>query len=107
VTHDELIGLIIGIRGDLLMHHHPDSRRDLGDRGLPDLVILGRNGLLFAEIKGPDGVLEKPQLRWARRLKEVDMLCSPECERMGSLWRVWQPAHWHSGDIRRELDQLR
>lgn len=107
MTHDELIGLILGIRGDLLMHHHPDSRRDLGDRGLPDLIILGRSGLLFAEIKGPDGVLEKPQRDWGDRLKAVDMLCGHDCERLGYLHLVWTPADWHSGRIREDLDVLR
>lgn len=108
MTHDELIQRIMEIRGgSLLMHHHPDSRRDLGDRGLPDLIIVGHHGLIFAEIKGADGVLEPGQRNWGDRLKEVDNLCGPECERSGWLYFVWGPADWYSGAIRDQLDCIR
>lgn len=52
----------------LLVFHDPDSRRSWGP-GFPDLVIAGRGVVLFAEVKGHDGVLSEHQREWGRKLE--------------------------------------
>ncbi len=53
----------------------------LGDRGFPDLVIVGRDHLLFRELKKMGGTLSKPQKVWRDSL-----LAS------GADWDMWFPS---------------
>lgn len=77
----------------LLVHHCPDSRRCEGDKGLPDLIIIGSRGVLFAELKGEDGETSAAQDEWLYAL-----------HRSGAPYSVWRPEDWWSGRI---IDTLR
>lgn len=48
----------------LLWHHCTDSRRCRGPRGFPDLVALGRRGIVLAELKSAGGETSAGQDRW-------------------------------------------
>jgi hypothetical protein len=80
---------------DLLWHHCPDSRRCQGRRGLPDLIIAGPRGVLFAELKDNGGETSANQDRWLLTLHG------------GSVpYAVWRPADWESGLIEAMLREL-
>jgi hypothetical protein len=78
----------------LLWHYCRDSRVCTGPDGLTDLVIAGRRGHLFAELKA-GGTLSEGQRAWRDAL-----LAS------GAPWRLWQPADWITGRIRAELESI-
>lgn len=80
----------------LLWHHCPDSRRCKGNRGFPDLVIAGPGGIIFAEVKGPDGETSAEQDLWGWTISD----------RKPARWRLWRPADLEDGTIERELRQL-
>lgn len=61
--------------------------------GFPDLVIVGRHGVLFRELKGTDGRLSPEQRAWITDLHEA-----------GHDVEVWRPKDWIDGRI---LAQLR
>jgi|SRR6185437_5833193 len=63
-----------------LYHFHSgDSRRDLGTRGFPDLVIVGRQ-LLFAELKTNYGKTSTHQNSWRWKIQLA-----------GVKWVKWTP----------------
>lgn len=64
-------------------------------QGWPDLVILGRDGALFAELKSADGRRTRSQVQVAMRLRQA-----------GLQYRLWRPEHWDDGTIARELAAL-
>jgi hypothetical protein len=74
----------------LLTYHTRDSRRSAP--GFPDLVIAGRFGVIFAELKSRAGNLTTQQQTW-----KWTLLAS------GQAWRLWRPADWESGHIEAEL----
>lgn len=76
----------------LLVHWCPDSRRCVGRRGFPDLVIAGPRGLLFREVKMEDGDTSPDQDLWAWTL--------------GRWWGIWRPSDWDSGTIGKQLLEL-
>jgi len=78
----------------LLHHHCRDSRYCDGNRGWPDLVIVGPQGVLFRELKSEDGRASRAQLRYIRQLRE--------------LWdaALWRPEDLDSGRIARELEEI-
>jgi hypothetical protein len=45
-----------------------DSRKNLGDHGFPDLVILAKDRVLFAELKSGGGERSPAQVTWHYRL---------------------------------------
>lgn len=59
--------------------------------GFPDLV-LARDRVVFAELKGDGGRLRPEQNEWGAVL-----------ERAGAEWYVWTPADWMAGDVDRVL----
>jgi hypothetical protein len=55
----------------------------LGDKGFPDVVLVGRGKLIFAECKTGAGRLTKHQREWKKALIEA-----------GALWYEWRPEDW-------------
>jgi hypothetical protein len=70
---------------------HPGNRR-----GWVDLVILGRRGGLFAELKSADGRRTVEQIRCAHHIAGA-----------GLQYRLWHPADLDDGTIDRELEAIR
>lgn len=79
----------------LRIYHTYDSRRSYS--GFPDLVLVGRGGHVFRELKATAGDYPTPeQQAW------LDALTAA-----GADTGVWRPSDWHSGRIAGELDRLR
>ena len=64
--HAVVEALIAAARlGGWLVSHHPDSRKLLGDPGIPDLTLAHPpRGVLFIEAKTRAGRLRAGQIRW-------------------------------------------
>jgi hypothetical protein len=77
----------------LLVYHTRDSRGSVP--GFPDLVIVGRGGVIFRELKSGAGKVTKAQTAWHEALVEA-----------GSNWGVWRPADWYDDGIMHELRAL-
>lgn len=95
MTHDELVECIAAAAVGLgeIYHFSRDSRR--ATPGFPDIVVAGRRGVLFAEIKTGGGRLRERQQDWKWML-----LAS------GQMWRCYGPDDWNSGLIQAELRQI-
>ena len=78
----------------LLLFHCRDSRGSLGS-GFPDLVIAGKKGYVFAELKSEYGALTPDQRKWGSALLEG-----------GGVWLVWRPADLVSGAIEKTLAEI-
>lgn len=82
--------------GKLLWHHCGDSRHCQGSPGLPDLIIAGPLGVLFAEVKpGEHSRLSPGQTSWAYMLR--------------ANWvrhTVWTAEALAGGQVRVDLDAL-
>ncbi len=74
----------------LLAYHTRDSRRSAP--GFPDLVLAGRGGVLFVELKSQGGQLSAHQQDWRYMLQAA-----------GQRWRLWRPADLEAGLVCREL----
>ena len=74
----------------LLCYHTHDSRRS--EPGFPDLVIVGRHGMLIRELKTERGKVTVAQTVWLNALT-----------RLGESAGVWRPAQLIDGAI---LDQM-
>lgn len=74
-------------------YHTFDSRRS--QPGFPDLVIVGRGGILYRELKTETGKVSAAQQAWLDALKAV-----------GADARVWRPEDLNSGTIWREIRRL-
>lgn len=59
--------------------------------GFPDLVLV-RERVIFAELKGAAGRLSAAQEDWGRALDGAR-----------AAWCVWRPTDWESGEIARQL----
>ena len=66
MTHDEIVAEIQrrARKRGLLSHYCRDSRRCTGHPGFPDLVIAGRHGTVFLEVKTGDGKRTPAQTTW-------------------------------------------
>ena len=71
MTHDEIVAEIRpGPAGrGVLTHYCPDSRRCEGDRGLPDLLLVGMYGATFLKVKTPNDTLRPEQTTWKHALR--------------------------------------
>jgi hypothetical protein len=83
----------------LLVHWCPDSRRCVGRRGFPDLVIAGPHAVIFREVKMADGDPSPDQDLWGW------ILSSDAASRMilPLRWEIWRPSDWDSGKIGGQL----
>lgn len=63
--------------------------------GFPDLVLVGRSGVLFRELKSATGTLGPDQLDWVDALQNA-----------GASIAVWRPVDLRSGRIAQELREV-
>ena len=92
--HAELQDSIVRACVSLGLHvHHCVMNRS--QAGFPDLVIIGRRGVLWRELKVPPDMVTREQ-----RLLGYDLLASRQD------WKVWTPAELASGEITRELEMI-
>jgi len=75
----------------LLCYHTHDSRRS--EPGFPDLVIVGRRGVLMRELKTERGKVTVAQTVWLNALDDVGVDAD-----------VWRPTDLINGTV---LDQIR
>jgi hypothetical protein len=64
-----------------MVYHTHDSRRS--EPGFPDLVIVGRHGVMFRELKAQGGRLSPEQETWIYGLRNADADAA-----------VWRPSDW-------------
>lgn len=96
MTHDELVKRIGALADDagVLWCYLPDSKRLRGHRGVPDMVLAGPRGLLFAEVKtGTE--LEPYQHVWQAMLTKGGTGCA-----------VWHPVALWDGTISRAIGSI-
>ena len=84
----------------LRAHWCPDSRKCVGQRGFPDLVIAGPRGHIFREVKMPAGETTPDQDMWGWTLEKGSRVLVPRT------WETWRPADWDSGLVGAQLVQL-
>lgn len=70
----------------LRTYHTYDSRRS--DPGFPDLVIVGRGGVIFAELKSTRGKVSLHQQAWWEDLTKA-----------GAEAYIWRPEDWEQIQI--------
>ena len=97
MTEDELLRAVTRMCEERLLRwtHHPDSRKDAGHKGFPDLVIAGPRGTVFAELKDNRKSLTPDQRQWGSVL-----------DKGGELWFIWRPRDLESGAIQKALDSI-
>lgn len=94
MTEDELLRKVQALakrRGWLSYHTH-DSRRS--DPGFPDLVLVRKDRLIFAELKSAKGRPTPEQSTWLISLGNTGA---------AEVW-LWTPASWDDGTILSVLD---
>jgi hypothetical protein len=97
MTEAELLGFVTALCDDrgLLWSHVPDSRQIQGDAGVPDLLIAGPYGTVFAELKDAYASLTPGQSTWRYRLQGA-----------GQFWFLWRPEDLLLGRIDHALDAI-
>jgi hypothetical protein len=97
MTERELVAEVTNLCDQLglLWHHCRDTRPCRGPRGLPDLIITGPRGVIFAELKSEDGATSPDQDLWLWTLRKG-----------GATIELWRPADLESGIVRALLEQL-
>lgn len=73
-------------------YHTFDSRRS--DPGFPDLVLVRRERLIFAELKSQTGNLTLPQMQWISALMKLEAPTDAAVQCF-----VWRPDQWLDGSI--------
>lgn len=98
MTELELLAAVVEQCGELglLWHHCTDSRSCHGASGFPDLVIAGRRGVIFAELKSDIGETSAEQDLWLWTLARTSILYQ----------LVWRPADLETGRIRGQLELI-
>ena len=72
-----------------------------GTAGLPDLVLVGWNGMVLRELKSRAGILLPSQRPWRDRLAG-NHFSTPRGD--VPVWDIWrEPVDWASGRVEREL----
>lgn len=76
MTHDEVVHEIQARarRRGVLSHYCHNSIRCEGDRGLPDVLLVGHYGVAFVEVKTPGDQLKPAQTTWKHALKAAGQL---------------------------------
>ena len=72
------------------LFHTFDSRKS--EAGFPDLCLVRRGRLIFAELKTEVGVASQSQTAWLEDLSRTPAEVF-----------IWRPEHWTSGEIERRL----
>lgn len=78
----------------LAVFHSGDSRRD-ACAGFPDLVIVGKRGVLWRELKTQKGRVRPEQLDWLRRLNAAAQDAA-----------IWRPSDLKSHLIQTQLRSI-
>lgn len=78
----------------ILAFYVPDSRK-VTTTGFPDLVLAGRHGVIFAELKSASGAMRADQITW-----KYTLLSS------GQKWRLYRPGDWTTGVIEVDLKDI-
>lgn len=95
MNHAELQAHVIASCGARRLHvHHCPMLAS--SPGFPDLVIIGRSGVLWRELKVPPDTLTGAQRALGYAL-----------EASGQDWATWIPEDWESGRVAGELEQIR
>lgn len=108
MTEAELTAEVEKLCGELglLFHHCPDGRGCHGQRGFPDLIVVGVGGLALLELKSADGETSADQDRWLYTAYRAGSYPGEdEYGRMIDV-RLMRPADLESGAIRRLLELL-
>jgi hypothetical protein len=79
----------------IIAHACQDSRHCTGDKGMPDVVLAGRGGLIFAELKSEDGETTPEQDLWIWTL-----------DRAGIRWELWRPIDLTTGIITANMEAI-
>lgn len=105
MTEDDLEGAVMDLCKllGLYVHHCRPAKTEKGWRtpirgtpGFVDLMICGRRGALFRELKSEAGRVAPDQRKWLDRLFEA-----------GTDAEVWRPRDLATGRIKRELEAIR
>lgn len=83
MTHDEIVAEIQAraeIRG-VLSHYCRSALRCTGAPGLPDVLLAGRNGIAWIEVKTAGDRMRPDQTRWKYVLKASGQICEVMTER--------------------------
>lgn len=101
MTEDNLLSAVLDIcRLHRVLAHHCRPAQTArgwrtpiqGDAGFVDLVIVGRGGVLFRELKSDVGRLSKEQARWTTTLAVAGADCA-----------TWRPGMLRTGQIAAEI----
>ena len=68
-----------------------------GDKGYPDLTIVGHGRIIFAELKSEKGRLTPGQHEW------LEALALAESDDGRVEVHIWRPSQWLSGEIEKVL----
>ena len=79
--------------------HYFTYRSTYSPAGFPDLVLVRRDRLVFAELKMQKGRLSPLQTDWLHDIRTVARAIQTGNVEV----HVWRPADWHSGDIEEVL----
>lgn len=82
-------------RGYLVMHVEDSLAGRVWLPGWPDLVIVGKTGILYRELKSQRESATRSQI-----------VAGAAINAAGSSWRVWKPSDLLSGRIAVELDGI-
>lgn len=88
VTEDHLLADVQAeaLRTGWRFHHIRNSKAGVtqGDPGFPDVVMVRKSRLIFAELKRETGSLSPEQAEWGTQLGNL----------RGVEYYIWRPRHW-------------
>ncbi len=93
--HAELQNSILDICTAMALHTHHCAMKQ-SQAGFPDLVIIGRRGVLWRELKVPPDTPTTEQRLLGYRLVAAHQD-----------YKIWTPAELDSGEIYEELEAIR
>ena len=76
MTHDQIVAEIQARakRRGILSHYCGSAERCHGDRGMPDVLLVGMFGAAWVEVKTPGDTLRPDQVTWNHALKAAGQL---------------------------------